>query len=188
MIDRGDAPAHSAEQPAIGSVVALVDASSRVERELIGAWLADGGIAAELGTDAPVTQIDLDAGAIADRLTGRTDDPLVVPVRVLWLPPEREGVRRTTFADLVTLTNPRQPHRLAQRRLVRREPDRHVVLTGRPARLSELRANNPEAAALDIAGTSEPFARAILRAGVLALERAERTVIGDRYKVPRLVA
>lgn len=188
MIDRGGAPAGSSEGPAIGSVVALVEASSRVERELIGAWLADGGLAAELGTDAPVTQIDLDAGAIADRLTGRTDDPLVVPVRVLWLPPEREGVRRTTFADLATLTNPRKPHRLAQRRLVRREPDRHVVLTGRPARLSELRANNPEAAALDIAGTSEPFARAILRAGVLALERAERTVIGDRYKVPRLVA
>uniref|UniRef100_UPI002454D377 hypothetical protein n=1 Tax=Nocardia cyriacigeorgica TaxID=135487 RepID=UPI002454D377 len=45
----------SSDEPAIGSVVALVEASSRVERELIGAWLADGGLAAELGTDAPVT-------------------------------------------------------------------------------------------------------------------------------------
>lgn len=169
------------------SVVALVDSASGTERELIGRWVAEGGPAAELGVHAPVTQLDLDAGAIADRLTGRADDPLVVPVRVLWLPPERDGVRRVTFGDLAQLTNPRRPNRLAQRRLVERSPDRHLVLTGSPARLSELRANNPEATALHYAGTAEPFARAVMRAAVVALERAERGVIGDRYKVPRLV-
>lgn len=170
------------------SVVALVDSSSTTERELIGRWIAEGGPAAELGVPAPVTQLDLDAAAVADRLTGRTDDPLVVPVRVLWLPPERDGVRRVTFGDLATFTNPRRPHRLAQRRLVDRAPDRHLVLTGAPARLSELRRNYPEAAALHHTGGTEPFARAVVRAAVVALERAERTVIGDRYKVPRLVA
>ncbi|MCU1646384.1 MAG: plsB [Nocardia sp.] len=165
-----------------GSVVALVDATGRVERELIGSWLAEGGIAQEFGTSAPVTQLDLDADAIGDRLVGRHDDPLVVPVRVLWLPPERDGVRRTSFGDLLTLSNPRKPNRLMQRRLVTTAPDRHLVLTGAPARLSELRANNPGAA-----GAPEAFARAIVRAGIVALERAERAVIGDRYKVPRLV-
>ncbi|OBA46238.1 glycerol-3-phosphate acyltransferase [Nocardia sp. 852002-51101_SCH5132738] len=164
------------------SAVALVDAVSPVERELIGGWLAEGGIAAELGIDAPVTQIDLDAAAIAARLVGRRDDPLVIPIRVLWLPPERDGVRRTTFADLALLSNPRRPHRLLQRRLVDKAPDRHLILTGQPARLSDLRTNNPGAAE-----SSEPFARAIVRAGTVALERAERSVIGDRYKVPRMV-
>ncbi|GGL21524.1 glycerol-3-phosphate 1-O-acyltransferase [Nocardia jinanensis] len=183
---RGGAPATS-ELP-LESVVALVDSTSATERELIGRWIAEGGLAAELGVDAPVTQLDLDAGAIADRLTGRADDPLVVPVRVLWLPPERDGVRRVTFGDLALLTNPRRPNRLAQRRLVEHSPDRHLVLTGSPARLGELRANNPEAAALHRTGTAEPFARAVVRAAVVALERAERGVIGDRYKVPRLVA
>lgn len=187
MIDhRGDSPA-PARATAPGSVVALIDASSGVERELVGTWLADGGLQHELGIDAPITQLDLDAGAIGDRLVGRRDDPLVVPIRVLWLPPERDGVRRITFADLALLTNPRKPNRLAQRRLVG-APDRHVVLTGQPALLSELRANNPEAAALLVKGSAEPFARAIVRAAVVALERAERSVIGDRYKVPRLVA
>jgi len=81
-------------------VVALVDAGSPVERELIGGWLAEGGIDAEFGVDAPVTQLDLDAEAVALRLVGRRDDPLVVPIRVLWLPAERDGVRRMTFADL----------------------------------------------------------------------------------------
>ncbi|GAB2715379.1 glycerol-3-phosphate 1-O-acyltransferase [Nocardia thraciensis] len=180
--DRADVPTATPET-APNSVVALVDAASPTERELIGGWLAEGGVAAELGVDAPVTQIDLDAAPVAARLVGRLDDPLVVPVRVLWLPPERDGVRRITFADLATLSNPRKPHRLLQRRLIAKAPDRHLVLTGQPARLSELRANNAA-----VAGTAEPFARAIVRAGIVALERAERAVIGDRYKVPRLVA
>ncbi|MFI6046133.1 glycerol-3-phosphate 1-O-acyltransferase [Nocardia sp. NPDC051321] len=184
---RGGSPADSERASAPGSVVALVDAASGVERELIGAWLTEGGIAKEFGTDAPITQLDLDAGAVAGRLVGRHDDPLVVPVRVLWRPPERDGVRRITFADMALLTNPRKPNRLAQRKLVG-QPNRHVVLTGQPALLSELRTNNPEAAALVAKGTAEPFARAIVRAAVVALERAERTIIGDRYKVPRLVA
>ncbi|MGW4367341.1 glycerol-3-phosphate 1-O-acyltransferase [Nocardia takedensis] len=169
------------------SVVALIDATSPVERELVGKWLAEGGLARELGRDAPVTQLDLDADAIGDRLVRRRDDPLVVPIRVVWLPPERDGVRRITFADLAMLTNPRHPNRFAQRRLVRTAPDRQVVLTGAPALLSELRANNPEASAMLSAGSTDPFARAIVRAAVFALERAERTIIGDRYKVPKLV-
>ncbi|AYF73357.1 glycerol-3-phosphate 1-O-acyltransferase [Nocardia yunnanensis] len=164
------------------SVVALVDAASPVERELVGHWLAEGGITQEFGTTAPVTQLDLDPAAVTDRLVGRSDDPLVVPVRVLWLPPERDGVRRTTFSDLVTLSNPRKPNRLLQRRLLSKAPDRHLVLTGAPARLSQLRANNPGSAA-----APDTFGRAIVRAGIVALERAERAVIGDRYKVPRLV-
>ncbi|RDI61465.1 glycerol-3-phosphate 1-O-acyltransferase [Nocardia pseudobrasiliensis] len=179
---RADVPSATTPNSAPRSAVALVDASSSVERELIGGWLAEGGIAAEFGIDAPVTQLDLDPAAVAERLVGRHDDPLVVPVRVLWLPPERDGVRRTTFTDLVSLSNPRKPHRLMQRRLVAKSPDRHLVLTGQPARLSELRANNP-----GVASSAEPFARAIVRAGIVALERAERSVIGDRYKVPRLV-
>ncbi|MBV7702373.1 glycerol-3-phosphate 1-O-acyltransferase [Nocardia nova] len=183
MIDHAAGnPAPSTAKDLPRSAVALVDAVSPVERELIGGWLAEGGIAAELGIDAPVTQIDLDAAAIAARLVGRRDDPLVIPIRVLWLPPERDGVRRTTFADLALLSNPRRPHRLLQRRLVDKAPDRHLILTGQPARLSDLRTNNPGAAE-----SSEPFARAIVRAGTVALERAERSVIGDRYKVPRMV-
>ncbi|MGV9675097.1 glycerol-3-phosphate 1-O-acyltransferase [Nocardia sp. NPDC003482] len=184
MIDhRAEVPTATTSNSTPRAAVALVDAASAVERELIGGWLAEGGIAAEYGLDIPVVQLDLDAAAVAQRLVGRRDDPLVVPVRVVWLPPERDGVRRTTFADLVTFGDPRKPHRILQRRLVAKSPDRHLVLTGQPARLSELRANNAT-----VASSAEPFARAIVRAGIVALERAERSVIGDRYKVPRLVA
>ncbi|MFJ4654191.1 glycerol-3-phosphate 1-O-acyltransferase [Nocardia sp. NPDC088792] len=164
-------------------VVVLVDASSVVERELIDGWIAEGGPAAEYGFDTPVVQLAMDAFAVASRLVGRRDDPVVVPVRVIWLPPEREGVRRTTFADLATLTDPRKPRRFMQRRLLAKAPDRHLVVAGRPARLSELRARN-----LVVAGATELFARAIVRDGIVALERAQRAAIGNRYKVPRLIA
>ncbi len=183
-------PPPSSTNPA-PAVVALVDASTPVEHELIGHWLADGGLAAESGIDASpgdgkasVTRIDLDVDAITDRLLGRDDDPLVLPVRVVWLPPERDGVRRTTFRDLATLSNPRNPNRLMQRWIVRKAPDRHQVLTGQPARLSELRARHSSTGADD---SPRALARSIVRAGMLALERAERAVIGDRYKVPQMV-
>lgn len=166
-----------------GPVIVLADASSPVERELIDGWLAEGGPAADCGIDAPAVQLDMNASTVAARLVGRGDDPLVVPVRVVWLPPERDGVRRTTFADLATLSNPRRPRRFLQRRLLAKAPDRHLVLAGRPARLHELRANNHAAS-----GDPELLARAIVRDGVIALERAERAVIGDRYKVARLIA
>ncbi|MCX4093340.1 glycerol-3-phosphate 1-O-acyltransferase [Nocardia sp. alder85J] len=193
MIERSADPAvPSDRRSAPDSVVALVEASTSVERQLIGDWIAAGGIATELGVGAPVTQLDLDPPAVADRLVGRHDDPLVVPVRVVWLPPERDGVRRTTFADFVLFNDPRRPNRLRQRRLAAKSPDRHLVLTGQPARLGELRANHRAAAdgsgRPSATGGAEPFARAIVRAGTVALERAERAVIGDRYKVPRLVA
>jgi glycerol-3-phosphate O-acyltransferase len=163
------------------SVVALVDATSTVERELVRDWLAAGGVAREFGVAGPVDVVGLDAAQIRNRLTGRRDDPLVVPVTVVWLPPERDGVRRTTVADLVVLGNPRKPNRLAQRWIRGHAPDRHVVLTGAPATLGRLRARNPD-------DSDAALARAILRAGVVALERAQRSLIGDRYKVPRLVA
>lgn len=178
--DRADLMAPAV--PAASSVVALVDASSRIERQLIGEWLTAGGIATELGIDAPVTQVDLAADAVATELIGRRDDPLVVPLRVLWLPRESNGVRRMTFGDVLTFSNPRKPHRFLQQRLVATAPDRHRVLAGAPARLEDMRSAQTRRT-----GSSRSLARAIVRAGVVALDRAERGVIGDRYKVPRLV-
>lgn len=180
---RVDSAAGPAGQRPSQSVIVLVDAASTVERELIAGWLAEGGLAAEYGIEAAIVPLDMSASVVAARLAGRGDNPLVVPVRVVWLPPERDGVRRTTFVDLATFSNPRRPRRYLQRRLVAKAPDRHLVLAGQPARLDELRANNHA-----VRGNTELFARAVVRDGVVALERAERAVIGDRYKVPRLIA
>jgi glycerol-3-phosphate O-acyltransferase len=165
------------------TTVVLAEASTPVEREVIAQWLAADGLERGPGGREPI-QLALTADEVANRLVSRSDDPTVVPVRVLWLPKERDGVRRSSLRDLATLSNPRNPHRLAQKWIVKHSPDRHRVLAGEPALLSELRARHLEASG-DPAPRS--LARYIVRSAVLALARAERSVIGDRYKVPRLV-
>lgn len=158
-------------------VVLLVSAGTPVEAAVIQDWVR---------AQAPeVEQLPAGSPALPARLA-RGDDPLIVPVRVAWLPRERGGDRRARWSDLLLLTNPRRPRASAQQRIVRREPDRYRVVVGEPARATELAARF--SAATGDAGSPQDFAGYVRNQATLALERAERTVIGDRYKVPRLVA
>ena len=163
--------------PAGGTpVVVLVAAGTPVEHEVIDSWAR---------AEAPgVEQLPARTQTLQERLA-RGDDPLIVPTKVAWLPRERGGDRRARWSDLLLMTNPRRPRTGTQRTIVRREPDRHRVVVAEPARASELRRRF-SAEAGD--GGPEAFADYVRRQAVLALERAERSVIGDRYKVPRLVA
>nr|WP_237707842.1 glycerol-3-phosphate 1-O-acyltransferase [Hoyosella subflava] len=176
----------SAPSAEVGPVVFLADVRTRVERELVERWLDEGNWEKLNGTvsERP-SRLLLETAKIAGALAGRTDDPLVVPVRVAWFPPEREDGRYARWSDLLTFTNPRNPNVVAQRKIVQRSPERVQVLTGEPARLSELRRRHRREA-----GEAGPqsLARYIHRSAVVALERSERLLIGDRYKVPRLVA
>lgn len=158
------------------SVVLLVDARTPTERDLITTWAAREHPTAEI--------VDHDDPSLGRRLE-HGDDPLVVPVRVTWLPRERDGDRRVRASDLLALTNPHRPHARLQARIARREPDRVRVTAGEPAHAMELRARFREEAGRN---GGEGFAAFVARQGALAVERAERQVIGDRYKVPRLVA
>jgi glycerol-3-phosphate O-acyltransferase len=159
-------------------IVVVFQARSNVEHDLVERWARDAqGDRAEL--------VRAEGRAIAERLT-RGDDPLVVPVRVAWLPRERNGDRRARWSDAVALTNPRRPRPRSQRRIAAREPDRCRVVVGEPASATEMRG----VWARETGGVGGPagFAEWLSRRAVLALERAERAVAGDRYKVPRLVA
>lgn len=175
--DGGDAPG--------GAVTVLAVADTPVERALIDRWVADGGPGTRYPAAGEVTVIPATAEAIAADLLPRDDDPLVLPVTVVWLPAERDGRRRARLADVMLLTNPRNPHLRAQRRIARDHPDRCPVLTGEPATLAQLRTRWAETTART---SPQALARFIKRAAVVALERSERAVTGDRYKVPRLLA
>src|SRR5687768_11955329 len=159
-------------------VLAAFTADSEVERELIGVWAREQypqGI--EL---VPATR-----NGLTERLRGR-DDVLVVPVRVAWLPRERDGGRRAGRADVLTLTNPRRPWPSRQKRIARREPDRCPVVVGQPATAADLRVRWKHEAGGG--GGAAGFAAWVARQAMVALERSERGLTGDRYKVPRLVA
>ena len=176
QIVEGSATGSAEAREDTGTLV-LARARTPTERELIERW------ASEEHAGAPILdREDRDLGA---RLS-REGDPLLVPVSVTWVPQERDGDRHVRASDLLALTNPRRPPRRLQPRIAEREPDRVHVIPGEPARLSELRARF--AAEVGPAEPDEAFGAFVARQALLACERADRALIGDRYKVPRLVA
>lgn len=183
MRDDGKSGAHTPARPTV--VVAAT--TTPIEQRLIADWLRSDRVPVEYRTAAPPESLDLDSRILATDLLCRTDDPLVLPVRVVWLPAERGGSRRVRFSDVLALTNPRNPNRVIQKWLVGRGADRYRIVVARPASLNELRDQFAAEHGSDAAEAAN-LARYITRRAVVALERAERAVIGDRYKVPRLVA
>ena len=179
--------AKATEAPEVGRPARLalaVDVTDN-ERRLIGQWLRAG----ELDGNLPAELLVAADSTFAARLQRHGDagaDALVIPVRVVWLPRERDGDRRARWSDLVLLANPRRPGPRRQQHIASREPDRCQIVAGEPALLSALRARQQAETGASV--DPEAFARYVRRAAVVALERAERRLIGDRYKVPRLVA
>ena len=148
-------------------VILLVEATTEVERDLIGRW-------AEASGPAGARVLPLDGAVLTGPLADADGAAVVTAARVVWLPRERNGVRRVRWADVLSGRNPRRPASRDQARIARREPDRAEVVVAAPATVAELRGR---------AGDDElgPF---VARQALLALERAERAVVGDRYKVP----
>jgi glycerol-3-phosphate O-acyltransferase len=174
------------------AIVFLVDASSSLERRLVGRWIdehrpADADYSVVAVPPSRRRRLTRGVGAaLRDSLTG-SGDPLLVPLRVVWLGPRRSGRRIPRLLDLVALGDPRDPNRLVQELFVRYRPDRVRVVTGDAALLGELRRKWIDAR------TGRPddphgFAEFVALQGTLALEVAERRLRGNRYKVPRMLA
>ncbi len=167
-------PSRAAAQGA--PVVVLADARTSTERTLIERW------ANEHHPDA--TLVHTGDPALAQRLA-EADDPLVVPVRLTWLPRERDGRLQAGPLDLMALAHPHRPWPVLQSRIARVAPDRVRVTAGEGARVSALRDRfRRQSGAHDDAA----FGRFVHGQAMVAVDRAERQVIGDRYKIPRLVA
>jgi glycerol-3-phosphate O-acyltransferase len=152
--------------------ILLLDVTTAVERDAIQQWI-------ETNEDGPVETLLLDDAKLAARLR-EDDDPLLSPVGVSWLPPEHRGRRRARVRHLVSLRDPWHPRPASQRKILRDEPDRCEIVIAEPARESALRRRfdaNP-------GGAFDDFVR---RQAHLALERAERALVGVQYKVPKLV-
>jgi glycerol-3-phosphate O-acyltransferase len=180
--DAGGARSAATPWPAPADAPALVLAFARpgAEREVLSGWLARAR--AETPDDRTrIEVLEQPDARLEQALAEARDDPFIVPVRVAWLPRQRDGQRSARLADLLALTNPRRPGPRLQTQILRHEPDRCRVVAAEPARLTELRKrfdDNPEA---------DGFSAFVGRQARLALERAERQHAGLQYKVPRLV-
>jgi glycerol-3-phosphate O-acyltransferase len=116
----------------------------------------------------------------------RGDDPLIAPLRVVWLAPERAGRREAGLLDLLLLGDPRDPGLLRARWVRRFASDRCQVVVGEPASAGELRGRWRETLGGDTAETMG-LERFVVRQAALALDRAERRHRGGRYKIPRFL-
>lgn len=108
----------------------------------------------------------------------------IVPVGVLWRPPEREGHRSASLKDLMRGINPYHPVKFQQRTLINASPERAVVVSGRSRSVSSMRERWQDVGH-DKGGNE--FARYVLRRVRLAQEKAESAILGPTYKAPRLV-
>jgi glycerol-3-phosphate O-acyltransferase len=181
--------------PRIGGCrpVFLLDASSALEERLLREWIERRR---PEGLPAHAFEVVLlppsrrprkrrSLGALEACLAAG-GEALLAPLRVAWLPKKRGDLRNVLPRDLILLQDPRDPGPLHQRLIRRRQPDRCRVVAGEPATEAELRERWRRAGGADVSQTTG-LAEFIARQAVLALERAERTLRGNRYKVPRLL-
>lgn len=165
---------HAVEGTSDRSRVYLTESMSETEAEVMSRWL---GTRSYSGGSAPrVVRITDDA---LDELVRDGGDPLLTPVRVVWMP-DRSGGRHSRIRDALSNRDPLHPGRNSQRRLLRAQPERCQVLEGEAAPLSDLAHRLEERG-----GGSLP--RFIRRQAALTLERAERALLGTQYKVARFV-
>jgi glycerol-3-phosphate O-acyltransferase len=172
--------------PTTGAVVVLVDASSKLEEELLVGW---AGRHTPSGTRVEVMKVAPSRrrrpgrrtdSRLAKRLQG-SDDPYVLPIRVAWSPFLRRGRRVASWIDALRLGDPRDPDPLRQRFILATSPDRVAIVTGPGARASQLLQAHQ--AAVEVSSLTD----FVTRRAWLALEKAERTMRGNRYKVPRFL-
>ncbi len=149
-------------------VVVLAQGRTKTEKGLIRDWVAEhhrGAPVIELGGDPSFDDL--------------ADDVLLVPVRVTWLSVTSTSRRPT---ELLAHLSPRRPPGLLQGMLLRNAPGRAGVVKGEPATVGQLRARFAQET-----GNASSFGTFVDRAATVAVDRAERRLIGDRYKVPRQV-
>lgn len=151
--------------------VVLADVRTVVEHDIISEW------AARHHPGVSVRKVD--------EVNFQTIDPdtLLVPVRVVWLPPVRRGERKVALADVIALSNPRRPPAFRQAAIRKLGPDRVRVVEGEPATVADLKVWYVERQA-----TGNTFEAFVGMQASIAAERAELELVGTRYKVPRLVA
>jgi len=174
-------------------VLFLLDASSGLERRLLEAWVERNRPEELKPSDCELVAIPPSRRRRRRRLDPKlegalagSEDLLLAPLRVVWLPALRGGERRVRLRDILSFGDPRDPDRLRQGWIRRRNPDRCRIAAGQPAPASELRHRWRDAGGTDT-GLTLGLAEFVARQAALTLERAERQLRGARYKVPHLI-
>lgn len=155
--------------------VYLLDAASTLEVQALNQWIDS---TTPDGQERPPSVVLSGEAShqVSDHVRGLAEDPLLIPLRVTLTQRKRGGIVRRLLAP----RGNSMPTKAWQRWVQNDDPERSEVLVGEPATLSDLESRFSRAG-----GTS--LSSFIHRQASLALDRAERDVIGSEYKIPRFV-
>jgi glycerol-3-phosphate O-acyltransferase len=159
-----------------GSTVLLVENATAVDQAILDRWLNSSAAAWPGNGGTGVARCADEAVQFAER-----DDARIAPVRVAWLPPGTDGDRRWRARDLARMRGRSGLSVRERERILAEEPGRCRILIGEPARLSALRSRMADQRRSP-PGDLDSF---VERQARLTLDRAERSLIGSRYKLPR---
>ena len=175
-----------------GPYLVLLETSGPLERKVLEGWIERNKPRGAAAGDVQIAFLPqtrrrrrrrkLDPRIDAFFHTGA--DPLLIPLRVSWLPEIRDGLRKVGWREVLTLGDPRDPDPVRQFAIYRWRPDRCRIVIGEPERASTVRESwsQPNGAG---AGTGLGLAHFAVRRAWVQLERAERKLRGSRYKVPK---
>jgi glycerol-3-phosphate O-acyltransferase len=168
--------------PAGSRPVYLLDAASDYEASMLTKWLSQ-----QVGTQPATIRITSsrrgkggDPEALTEALAA-PDDPYLIPLRVIWLAPEKGGRRTVSWWDVLRPGDARDPRGLRAR----------LIRAAHPSRVRLIAAVGEHASALTLdhreSGQVGSLSSFVTRRAWLTLDRAERRLVGNRYKIPRFV-
>ncbi len=120
------------------------------------------------------------AGDISDVLDSGTPT-FLIPVRVVWMAPEHRGRRSVGWSDIFKPGDPREPRGIRARLIRNLHRNRVKTIAGDGATVTELTE------AYRDSGEVDGLDAFVTRRAWRALDKVERALRGNRYKIPRFV-
>jgi len=169
--------------PAGSTPLYLIEAASDFEAALLERWL-HSDVAVEPAT-VRIASSRRGWGGDDEKLVrtlGSAEDLYLIPVRVVWMAPKKKtGRRSVSWTDVFQPGDPRDPRGLRARWICNFRRDRVRLIAARGAFISEIAAD------YEVSGQVDPLSSYVTRRAWSALDRAERKLQGNRYKIPRFV-
>ncbi|MEX2251889.1 MAG: 1-acyl-sn-glycerol-3-phosphate acyltransferase [Acidimicrobiia bacterium] len=169
--------------PAGSSALYLIDAASDYEAAMLERWLR-GEVGGQLDS-VRIASSRRGWGGDYETLTRSLesgDDVYLIPVRIVWMAPKQKNGRRSVrWADIFQPGDPRDPRGLRARWIRNLRRDRVRLIAARGAFSSEIAAD------YEVSGQVDPLSSYVTRRAWSVLDRAERKLRGNRYKIPRFV-
>ena len=161
--------------------VYLLDAATGFEANLLQKWIEKHNRNASAIRINPARRRRVRVDDDLSLIMSEQPNTYLVPLRVVWMAPEKRGRRSVTWAEALRPGDPRDPYWLRARLIRLLVPKRVKFIAGTGARVDDLKTDYENSAEAD------GLERFVTRRAWRSLDRVERVLRGNRYKIPRFV-